>query len=122
MKIDNVSTVSVDPVMTDNTGVGSVAISQAPAPQVKNDLPTNSLQKVTRSTEEIKKDLDAVNDQLKAMNRSIQFSIDNTTNEVIVKIVDQNTGEVIRQIPPENMVKIRDSLANMTGLIVEKKV
>jgi len=121
MKIDSASTVPVDPFRIENAGVGSVAISQAPTAP-KTEAPAKSLQKETRSAEEIRKDLNAINEQLKTMNRSIQFSIDDKSNEVVVKIVDRDTGEVVRQIPPESVVKLRDSMADMAGLIVEKKV
>jgi len=63
-----------------------------------------------------------INEQLKSSNSSIQFSIDDKSNEIIVRIVDRDTGEVIRQIPPESIVRLRDSMRDMSGLFVEKKI
>jgi uncharacterized FlaG/YvyC family protein len=39
-----------------------------------------------------------------------------------VRIVDRDSGEVIRQIPPESIVRLRDSMKDMSGLFVEKKI
>lgn len=121
MKINNISTVPVDPVRIENTGVGSVAIAQASTTRGREvETPRKSVQKETRSAEEIQKDVSVINDQLKTLNRAVQFSIDDKSKTVVARIVDTETGEVIRQIPPENIVRLRDN--DMTGLIVGKKV
>jgi len=123
MKIESTSTVPVDPVRIESTGVGSVAIPQASTNRSGVvEQPRKVLQKETRSAEEIHKDLAMINEQLKSLNSSIQFSVDDKANEVIVRIVDRDTGEVIRQIPPESIVRLRESLKEMSGLFVEKKV
>jgi flagellar protein FlaG len=121
MKIESISTVPVDPVRIENAGVGSVAIAQASTARGREvERPHKTVQKETRSAEEIQKDVSVINDQLKALNRAVQFSIDEKTKTIIARIVDTETGEVIRQIPPENIVRLRDN--DMTGLIVGKKV
>ena len=123
MKIESTSTVSVDPVRIENTGVVSVAISQASTNRDNGvEHPRKVLQKETRSAEEIHKDLEMINEQLKSSNSSIQFSVDDKSNDVIVRIVDRDSGEVIRQIPPESIVRLRDSMKDMSGLFVEKKI
>ena len=63
-----------------------------------------------------------MNDQLKSMNRSIRFSIDENTNDIVVRVVDENTGDVIMEIPPEEVLKLRERLSEMSGLLVEKQV
>jgi flagellar protein FlaG len=123
MKIESTSTVPVDPVRIESTGVGFVAISQASTNRDNAiEQPRKVLQKETRSAEEIHKDLEMINEQLKSANSSIQFSVDDKSNEVIVRIVDRDSGEVIRQIPPESIVRLRERMKDMSGLFVEKKV
>jgi flagellar protein FlaG len=123
MKIESTSTVSVDPVRIESTGVVSVAISQASTNRDNGvEQPRKVLQKETRSAEEIHKDLEMINEQLKSSNSSIQFSVDDKSNDVIVRIVDRDSGEVIRQIPPESIVRLRDSMKDMSGLFIEKKI
>ncbi|MCX7012425.1 MAG: flagellar protein FlaG [Candidatus Sumerlaeota bacterium] len=47
---------------------------------------------------------------------SLQFSVDKKVG-IIVKVVDTNTKEVIRQIPPEEMVTLAERMEDMKGLI-----
>lgn len=123
MKIESTSTVPVDPVRIESPGVVSVVISQASTNRDNGvEQPRKVLQKETRSAEEIHKDLEMINEQLKSSNSSIQFSVDDKSNDVIVRIVDRDSGEVIRQIPPESIVRLRDSMKDMSGLFVEKKI
>jgi flagellar protein FlaG len=38
------------------------------------------------------------------VNKNLQFQIDEATNQVVVQIVDNETGEVVRQIPTVEML------------------
>lgn len=51
-----------------------------------------------------------INDYLQSQNRTLQFSVDKTTGQSIIKVVDQATGKVLRQIPAEYMVRLAQSL------------
>ena len=45
--------------------------------------------------------------------RELNFSIDETLGKTLVTVVDQATGEVIRQIPSEDMLKLSRNLAEL---------
>jgi len=58
--------------------------------------------------------------------RDITFSMDEKANAVVVKIVDRDSEEVIRQIPSEEFLRISEALNDQieklrTGLLVEQK-
>lgn len=53
---------------------------------------------------------------------SLAFSIDESTGKTIVRITDAATGEMIRQIPSEEMLAIARSLDKMQGMLVQEKV
>ena len=74
------------------------------------------------SVEEAKQAVTEVNDILKSLNHHLQFSIDDKTNTVIVKLIDGETGEVIRQIPPEEIVRLRAYYRDQQGLLVNTAV
>jgi flagellar protein FlaG len=57
---------------------------------------------------------------LRSASVSIQFEIDHATNKVVTKIVDKANGEVIRQIPTEEVVRIADAMAQLQGLFVHQ--
>lgn len=50
---------------------------------------------------------------------SVRFEKDSDINELIVKVVDQKTKEIIRQIPPEELVNLSKHLQELRGNIVD---
>ena len=50
----------------------------------------------------------------------LKFSIDHDTGKTIVRITDQKTGEMIRQIPSAEMVEIAKSLDKMQGMLLKQ--
>ncbi len=49
---------------------------------------------------------------------SVRFENDNEAGELIVKVVDRETDEVIRQIPPEELLDLTKRLQDLRGNIV----
>ena len=44
--------------------------------------------------------------------RELNFSVDEELNRFIVTVLDQETGEIIRQIPSEDMLELARKLAD----------
>lgn len=51
-----------------------------------------------------------------------QFTIEREPNMIIVKIKDIETGEIVRQIPPEVAVRIAKNLQELIGILFDEKV
>jgi len=54
-------------------------------------------------------------------NTEIQFSVHEKTKEIMVKIVDVNTHEVVKEIPPEKILDLIGRIMEMAGLIVDER-
>ena len=50
--------------------------------------------------------------------RSLQFSVDQSSGRTVITVVDKAADEVIRQIPPEEILAIADRIQNVAGLFV----
>ncbi|AAD36200.1 MULTISPECIES: flagellar protein FlaG [Thermotoga] len=74
---------------------------------------------VQRAIEEFSKKLEKLR---KIFRGEAEFKYDSELNMVIVKIKDTETGEIIRQIPPEVMVKIAKSINELLGILVDERV
>jgi flagellar protein FlaG len=123
MKIDNVNAVPAESLRVEGAGVGSLAVSrQESEPDREAVKSTSPLKKDTRSAEEVRRDVEAINEQLTLLNQSLQFRIDEDTRDVVIRVVDKDSGEVIKQIPPEEIMKLRRRLSEMSSLFVEKTV
>jgi len=84
----------------------------------------------------LSKQLDATDEQLAAIqdrvielnsymqniNRSLQFSIDEQSGDTIIKVIDSETDELIRQIPAEELLVLRSSLEEYRGMLLEMRV
>lgn len=69
------------------------ALAEQTAPETLND-------------EEISGMVQSINDYLQSAQRELQFKIDDTSGQTLIKVLNQESGELIRQIPPEVMVSL----------------
>ncbi|NVZ23126.1 flagellar protein FlaG [Pseudomonas costantinii] len=59
---------------------------------------------------------------VQAAQRNLDFSIDASTHQVVVKVIATESGEVIRQIPSETALKLAQSLHDASSLLFDAKV
>ena len=60
--------------------------------------------------------------QIKAITENGLYSVQFESNEnaeLIVKIIDRDTNEIIRQIPPEELIELAEHLKELTGNLVD---
>jgi flagellar protein FlaG len=69
--------------------------------------------------EQIKKAVDEINK--KANNSEAIFGIHEATNRVTIKLVDKETKEVIKELPPEKTLDMIAKVWEMAGLLVDEK-
>jgi flagellar protein FlaG len=64
------------------------------------------------SSEQLKKAADNISQAAQQSNQNLEFefSVDTDTNKSVVKVVDKQTGELIRQIPSEETLEIARSI------------
>ncbi|AGA89135.1 flagellar protein FlaG [Thioflavicoccus mobilis 8321] len=63
-----------------------------------------------------------VNRSLMGVPTDLQFKVDETLNRVIVAIVDTETGDVLRQVPPEEVLEIARRLAEDGNGLVDSLI
>lgn len=63
-----------------------------------------------------------LNHLVQELQRELNFSVDEASGEMVVKVVDRKTDEVVRQIPAEDVLKLRQRLEQATGALFSDKV
>ena len=58
---------------------------------------------------------------VKSTNRNLSFSVDESASTPVVRVIDPDTQEVIRQIPAEETLKIARSLEFLNSVLVRQK-
>jgi len=56
------------------------------------------------------------------MNRTIRLDVDNELHRVIIRLVDKKSGEIIRQIPPEELIELAKKMKDSEGVFLDKEV
>lgn len=74
------------------------------------------------SAEKLKEVVDNINRALKLANRNLEFSVDESTSKQVVKLVDSDTGDLIRQFPTDEMLAISRAIDQVRqGLLLRQK-
>ncbi len=58
---------------------------------------------------------------VQASQRNLDFSIDDSTGKVVVKVIATDSGEVIRQIPSETALKLAQNLSDASSLLFDTR-
>lgn len=69
---------------------------------------------------DIKKSISEINSKINKNTEAI-FGIHDATNRVTIKIVDKDTKEVIKEIPPEKTLEMIAKVWEMAGILVDEK-
>ena len=79
---------------------------------------TKNLETIRTRLKEISASL---NEDMGIRSKRLKFSVDETTNRMLVKVVDKDSGKVIRQIPSEAILKVAHNLDALKGIIFDEK-
>jgi flagellar protein FlaG len=74
------------------------------------------------STDEIEQIVSELNNFIQIFNTKIAFEIDKETRKTVLKIIDAQSDEIIRQIPPEELLAISKRISELLGLIINARV
>ena len=84
---------------------GNESQGTAPVNTIADNTPLVGQAQPAVSKAEVKTAVSSLNIELESVSRSLRFEVDDTTEILIVSVLDEE-GEVIRQIPPEVSVRL----------------
>ena len=82
--------------------------------------PSNVNQVMQPTRESVARAAEQMQKFVSTMGRNLNFSIDGETGHHIVRVTNPATGEVIRQLPSEEMIRIAHSLTQISALVNQK--
>lgn len=111
----------------DRTGAGSEAATaqgaaRAPATTVETAAAVKGPANVPTS-EQLKEAVSQLNKASQDKTQGLEFSIDNDSKRTVVKVIDQTTKEVLRQIPTQEALEIAKALeskSSKAGLLIQQ--
>ena len=82
----------------------------------------NVIKSISQDYKQVKEIADSMNKVTESLNHKLKFKVDKEAgNRIIVKVVDKDTDEVIRQIPPEEYLKMVARMHEFIGMVFDKK-
>ena len=106
------------PAETRSLARSTSATELAANPPVSEKTPVD---KLPASKAQLQSAVNAANDFIKPINNGLEFSLDEDSEKMVVRVVDTTTKEVIRQIPSEEMLAIAQALDKIQGLLIKQK-
>ncbi len=65
--------------------------------------------------------VERIRTQVQNLQRDLNFSVDDSSGQVIVQVLDGDSGKVVRQIPSEDILRLAERLDEMRSLLFEAK-
>ena len=106
----------VNPVNPVNKVVDSKPVEKVEAKQEPIKIDTQPV----GSAEEIGKAIEQVQVMMDLRNRSVSISQDSESGREVIRVKNEQTGEVIRQMPTEEMLAFMRNLTKMLGAFFDK--
>ncbi|MFZ6846387.1 flagellar protein FlaG [Undibacterium sp. RuTC16W] len=93
----------------------------ATATQTVDAVQATSPASSATNIEKVTKAVNDINKTIQSLSQDLEFSVEEHSNRVVVKVVDQQTKEVLRQIPSEEVLEISRSLDKLQGLLIKQQ-
>ncbi|MFH1538835.1 MAG: flagellar protein FlaG [bacterium] len=87
-----------------------------------NDAVLGKSSSLPEPTSSLLKDLSGkANMIFAALGKSLHYSVHDATKHIVVRVVDDSTGEVVREIPPTKFLDMVSKLEKLAGFVMDEK-
>lgn len=104
-------------------GIRDLATYRANTPTAETQAEPNRVETEVKQPEakEIRQAVENLNRVIASSLQSIQFTLDDESGKVVVKVLDSETQKVLRQVPNVEILAISKNLARLQGLVISDK-
>ena len=100
---------------------GDVRDSAEAMSKAADQRKSQSMNEIAEMAAEIREAVAAINEAVKKVPTSLDFSVDEASKRFVVQVTDKNTGELIRQLPGDAVLRIARQLESMKGVVFDQK-
>ena len=109
--------------------VGRTMEGVSPAKEVQRVSEDNVITQETTDTnqnknynlEDVNKAVDKLNKFMEDEDVYAEYSVHDKLNQIMIKIIDRNTKEVLLEVPPKKILDMVAKMCEMVGILVDKK-
>ena len=100
--------------------------SPVPLNATTKPAPVQTVDAVQRSApapsmDQVKQAVQDINKSMQSLKQGLEFSIDADSKQTIIKVIDPETKEVIRQMPSQEALEIAKALDQVLGKLIKEK-
>ncbi len=89
---------------------------ERPVEEAGSALASRSEQQAA-SAEEVAGAVSVIREFVQSVKRNLDFRLDDSSGRVVVSVTDSESGDVVRQIPSEDALKLAESLEEVRSLL-----
>ncbi len=115
-----------------NTSSQSPAVAQAesvkkaessPQPIVEQLLEQQEAKQgvLQEPSEVLQEKVAKLNDHMQSLHRQLHFQVDDKSGDTVVQVIDSETDKVVRQIPSQEVLDVRDAIERYKGILLKEK-
>ena len=86
-----------------------------------NNVKLETVNELTAQHQDFIKAVSEINKALQKIPTTLAFQVDDSSNRFVVNVADISTGELIRQIPGDAVLRIARQLESLKGIIFDDK-
>ena len=95
-------------------------------PKIETNSQTDNKDLIKKkSTEDIKKELEHLTEQLNkemnSLNTNLEFKYNKKIDNFVVFVIDKRTDKVIREFPPKEALRLMEKMRELVGMLFDKK-
>jgi flagellar protein FlaG len=98
----------------------SMRVQQADKRELRGDSDREASREYDKAI--LKENIDKLNKVMLTVNPRFEFKLHEETNRILVRVWDTETNELIKEIPPEQILDIVASIREMVGLLIDRRL
>ena len=114
--------VPISAAKTDTSTESKKIDKQAEAAEKNKNVKKSGVGESDPDREKIKRIADAMDSYVQSIQRDLNIQVHEETGKIMVKVVSRDTGKVIREIPPKELLDMAAKMDEMTGTLFSEKV
>ncbi|OWA36187.1 flagellar biosynthesis protein FlaG [Saccharibacillus sp. O16] len=110
------------PIQKPNFQKHESTIEAAPVEAAAQTVPITTIPQIHQTQEQSLMELQKAIQAIQGPQKSLEISVHEKTHAIMVKVLNKETGDVIREIPSEKILDVVAKMMEFTGILVDKKV
>ena len=78
-----------------------------------------SAESIEKLRDQLERTIESINVDLKLSETNLSFAVDKISDRVLVSVVNEDTGETVRQVPAEAILKVAHNIEALKGILFD---